>query len=140
MNIHFDVARSMQDLVEIFMVRAIVFVEEQQVLVADEIDAHEYESIHVLGRVGAEPIAAGRIRMQPGHAKLERLAVRKAYRRQGVGARLLTAMLETAKAAGATRFKIHAQVQAIDFYRQFGFVRKGETFMEAGIEHICMTL
>jgi predicted GNAT family N-acyltransferase len=34
--------------------------------------------------------------------------------------------------------QLHAQTQAIGFYRQFGFSESGPTFMEAGIPHQAM--
>jgi predicted GNAT family N-acyltransferase len=55
-----------------------------------------------------------------------------------VGSALLRALLEAAIAAGHAQVRLSAQVQAVDFYRRFGFATEGPDYMEAGIAHIDM--
>ena len=134
----FRIARSLDDLVKVYIVRAIVFMEEQQIGFQEEMDEHEHSAVHILGEIEGEPVAAGRIRFLGDSAKLERLAVRKAYRGKGFGRELLAFMVATAQAGGFRRFHLHAQVTVAAFYARQGFTIRGESFPEAGIEHYLM--
>ena len=77
------------DLTRVIMIRAIVFMEEQGISCADEMDGHDHCALHVLGEVDGEPVACGRIRFLPEGARLQRLAVRRAWRGQGIRRALL---------------------------------------------------
>jgi predicted GNAT family N-acyltransferase len=134
----FHVAESEDDLRKVMAVRAIVFCEEQSVPYDIEIDEFEDSSIHILGQLKDEPIASGRLRFVKDYAKIERLAVRKAYRRQGYGELLLKYMLDLAREQRFSKFKLHAQVVTESFYLKHGFKREGEEFLEADIAHRVM--
>lgn len=127
-----------EDLRQVFMIRAIVFMEEQSIPYALEMDEHDYAAVHILGVVSGEPVACGRIRYTGEGAFLQRLAVRRAWRGQGLGNQLLDFMLEDGRRNGFRRFSLHAQTQAQGFYARNGFLVCGEEFMEAGIPHVCM--
>ena len=49
-------------------------------------------------------------------------------------------MIEAARARGHARVLLNAQVQALPFYRRFGFEAEGGIFLDAGIEHRAMVL
>ncbi len=49
-------------------------------------------------------------------------------------------MIEAARERGFATVLLNAQVQALDFYRRFGFVAEGEVFPDAGIPHQAMRL
>ena len=134
----FKVAANLDELTRVFMVRAIVFMEEQNVAYAEEMDEFEHASLHILGVVDGEPMAAGRIRFLNGYAKLERIAVRKAWRGRGLGRELVEYMIEVARERGFHKFKMHAQAHLVEFYRVHGFEPKGEMFQEAKIDHYLM--
>ncbi|MBN1542752.1 GNAT family N-acetyltransferase [candidate division KSB1 bacterium] len=134
----FKIVESLDDLVKAFLVRGIVFVEEQQVPYSLELDEFEYSATHILGEKTDEPIAAGRIRYLGEFAKLERIAVRKAYRGQGIGHQLVNYMLEIARTNGRRAFKMHAQAHLTEFYGKHGFRAQGDRFVEAGIDHYLM--
>lgn len=134
----FRIARSLDDLVKVFIVRGIVFLEEQRVSYRDEMDAHEHAAIHILGEIEGEPIAAGRIRFIGPSAKLERLAVRKPYRGRGYGDELVRFAMYVARDRGFNEFRLNAQIAARDFYARHGFHICGDNFIEANIEHCPM--
>jgi predicted GNAT family N-acyltransferase len=114
-------------------VRCRVFVVEQQVPAALELDEHDPHSHHVLVTdVRGRPVGAGRIKAD-GH--IGRMAVVKDCRGQGVGAAMLAALLEYAREQGYTLVFLHAQISAVPFYTRFGFVESGEPFIDAGILH-----
>lgn len=134
------VVDNLDDLVKAFVVRGIVFCGEQEVRYALDRDGLDTGALHVLAEVDGEPAAAGRIRFLGEFAKLERIAVRKAYRGQGLGRRLTDFMILKARERGFRKCKVHAQVQVEKFYSALGFRTEGTRFLEAGIEHCLMVL
>jgi predicted GNAT family N-acyltransferase len=134
----FRVVESLDDLLKAHAVRAIVFIEGQNCPYSLEVDSENLSAVHIIGERNGEPCAAGRIRFLGDTAKLERLAVREAYRGQGLGKDLLQFMLGVAREKGYSRFKLHAQIHALPFYEKHGFTAKGDIFLEAGIEHKVM--
>ncbi|MBN2129947.1 MAG: GNAT family N-acetyltransferase [Sedimentisphaerales bacterium] len=134
----FRTAGSLEDLIKAFIVRGIVFMDEQGVSYREEMDEHEHAALHILGEIDGEPVAAARIRLLGPWAKLERMAVRKEYRGRGCGSELLRFAMEAARDRGVTQFKLHAQTAAQPFYAKHGFQPHGETFLEANIEHRLM--
>ena len=137
-KIRFSIAETADEKLKVFVVRGIVFCGEQQVPYSIEWDEDEASSLHVLGQVGDEPVAAGRIRCLDGYAKLERIAVRTEYRGRGYGHSLTDFMIQTAKEKGFSKCMGHAQAHLKEFYAKHGFEAQGDIFVEAGIDHVLM--
>lgn len=135
----FRVVSSLKDLLRVYSVRSIVFVEEQNCPYDIEVDGLDFTAMHVLGEIDNEPFAAGRIRFLGEYVKFERLAVRKAFRGMGYGNQLIEFMMGAAREKGYSKFKLHAQTHALEFYEKHGFRAKGDVFMEADMEHQLMT-
>jgi predicted GNAT family N-acyltransferase len=114
-------------------VRQRVFVEEQGVPAALEIDALDPLSVHVLAcdRDG-QPIGAGRLTPD---GRIGRMAVLADWRGRGVGEALLLALVAAARARGWRGISLHAQLPARAFYARQGFLPEGDLFEEAGIVH-----
>lgn len=124
------------DLEKVFAIRREVFVDEQNCPPELEWE-HEDESNHFLATVDAAPAGASRWRKTDKGYKLERFAVLKAFRGDGVGQALVKAVLtDLPKDAGYVY--LHAQVAAVTLYERFGFVKSGPEFEEAGIRHYKM--
>ena len=134
------VTDSPADLGSCFELRRKVFIEEQSVPEEDEWDGLDDSSTHVLCELDGEPVATGRIRFVNGEARLERIAVLARHRGKGIGKAVTLFMMETARDMGATALSISSQRQAEGFYAGLGFVAEGETYMDAGIEHVRMVL
>jgi predicted GNAT family N-acyltransferase len=118
-------------------VRETVFVGEQGVPAEMEYDRWDPASLHVLARgPDGAPIGTGRL-LPDGH--IGRMAVLREWRGKGVGAALLSHLMEVARHRGVGRLALNAQTSAADFYRHFDFVPEGKEFTEAGIPHIRMT-
>ena len=66
-------------------IRTAVFIEEQGVDTSDEYDAFEEVSHHYLVTVDSNAVATARWRFTPNGIKLERFAVLKAHRGEGIG-------------------------------------------------------
>ncbi|MEO5766600.1 MAG: GNAT family N-acetyltransferase [Casimicrobiaceae bacterium] len=117
-------------------VRHTVFVVEQRVPEALEWDAMDARSIHALARdPDGAPIGCGRL-LPTGY--IGRMAVLALWRRRGVGAALLLALVDLARERGHARATLNAQAQAMAFYARHGFMATGEQFDEAGIDHRVM--
>ena len=131
---------SQSELVQAFTIRIQVFVREQGVPAAIELDADDQRAIHFLAAVSGKAVGTARVVMKHGNAKIGRMAVLKSYRRKGVGAALLKGAILAAKSLHARRIYLHAQVAVIGFYQRMGFRAVGRVFDEAGIAHRKMVL
>ena len=118
-------------------IRRTVFMVEQGVSEALEVDPHDCQHTHALAfDDNGNGIATGRLLAD---GQIGRMAVLAAWRGRGVGSAILTCLLDTAEARGLKRVTLNAQTHASAFYAARGFVECGGVFMEAGIEHITMT-
>ncbi len=119
-------------------VREKVFIHEQGVPEALEWDGLDEGCRHALAlSLQGEAIGCGRM-LANGH--IGRIAVLSQWRNQMVGTAILEALLEQAKGQGLQQVDVDAQTQAMPFYHKLDFVEQGETFMDAGLPHIKMTL
>jgi predicted GNAT family N-acyltransferase len=119
-------------------VRELVFVTEQKVPLELEWDEWDERSDHAVAR-DAGGQAIGTARLLPD-GRIGRMAVLREWRRRGVGAALMEALLQKAREQSMSRVTLHAQTHAAGFYRRFGFSERGGEFWEAGIPHVEMTL
>lgn len=124
------------DLEKVFAIRREVFVGEQNCPPQLEWE-HEEESTHFLATVDGRPAGASRWRKTGNGYKLERFAVLKKFRGQGVGQALVETVLSDLP-EDARYVYMHAQIQAVTLYERFGFVKTGPEFEEAGIRHYKM--
>jgi predicted GNAT family N-acyltransferase len=132
-------ARGSEEIEAAQRLRIRVFVEEQGVGPAAEIDGLDDEATHFVAMEGAEAVATDRMRILDGEAKLERMAVDSAFRGRGLGLALIEATEEEARRRGAGRIALHAQVQARGFYERAGYAATSEEiFLDEGIEHVRM--
>ena len=134
--------RSRERLEQAFAIRRAVFVEEQGVSEALEIDGRDDEAQHLLALHEGVPVGTLRVRRVDGGrvAKIERVAVLPRARGARVGQTLVEAALALSRAAGAKAARLHAQTSVQDFYFRLGFVAFGPEFSEDGIPHIAMRL
>ena len=130
------------DLERAFVIRRVVFVEEQACPPEEEFDGYDEEARQLLGITDGEPVATARWRVVDHegarYAKLERFAVLEEHRSRGLGRKMVEAAMEAARDEDFRRFILHAQAHLVDFYRSFGFTSTGRRFMEAGIPHVEM--
>ncbi|WP_217252878.1 GNAT family N-acetyltransferase [Streptomyces sp. AC602_WCS936] len=132
-----------------FAVRKEVFVAEQQVPEDIEYDAYDAVAVHVLAvRADGVPLGTGRLLHGEAAAaktggeaavgSLGRLAVTRDARGLGVGAALVRAVEEAARARGLAAVDLHAQTHALGFYERLGYEAYGPEFPDAGIPHRAM--
>ncbi len=124
-------------------VREAVFMREQGVSAEMEWDGLDEDCRHALAlSAQGEAIGCGRI-ISPENesgAHVGRMAVLPEWRGKKVGTALLEALLNEARSRSYAEVELSAQVQALPFYRRFGFVEEGEVFMDADMRHCMMRL
>ena len=127
-----------ENLNKVYEIRRIVFVKEQNCPPELEWEFEDV-SIHFLALVDNLPAGACRWRKTDLGFKLERFAVLKEFRGKGVAQSLITSVLNDLPVS-ADYIYLNAQLQAMPLYEKFGFVKVGEEFEEAGIQHYKMVL
>ena len=133
-------ASSPAELGQALAIRCAVFVAEQGVAEALEIDGRDHTARHLLAFRHGEPVGTLRLRWLNGGrtVKIERVAVLARARGRKVGQALMRAALDLAGAEGAREARLHAQTTAQAFYAGLGFAACGPEFVEDGIPHIAM--
>jgi YbgC/YbaW family acyl-CoA thioester hydrolase len=119
-----------------------VFVNEQGVPQELEQDSEDEGALHAVMLNALEDCVAT-ARLLPsknGVARIGRMCVSKHLRGIGLGQSILNALIECSRSRADLCIELHAQVSALEFYRQAGFQATGEIFLEAGLEHQTMVL
>jgi predicted GNAT family N-acyltransferase len=129
------------ELKKAFDIRIKVFVEEQGVPLADELD--QFDTLngkceHILVYYNGHPTGTGRLRIVDHYGKLERICILEPYRKLGIGKVIIKALEEIAEEKGVSQVKLHGQTHAEGFYKKLGYQTSSDVFMEDGIPHILM--
>ncbi|WP_420011404.1 GNAT family N-acetyltransferase [Tateyamaria sp.] len=125
-----------QDIATCLTLRRTVFIEEQNVSEADEVDGRDAEALHVLATVDGKPLGCARILIVGDVAKIGRVCVLQEARGTGMGAAIIRSCLDVARAqAGVIRAVLGAQTHALAFYEKLGFAAFGPVYDDAGIPH-----
>jgi ElaA protein len=121
--------------------RRVVFIEEQGVSEADEVDGLDDSAIHLLACLNDSPVGTARLMLKGDTGKIGRVCVVQKARGTGLGAALIRAALAEFQAMpGVSRVTLGAQSHATGFYAALGFRIIGEEFIDAGIPHREMVL
>lgn len=130
-----------RDIATCRQLRRSVFIEEQGVSEADEVDDKDEEAIHILATVDGTPMGSARLLLSGETGKIGRVCVLAAARGTGLGAALMEAAIaELRRQPGITRAKLGAQTHALGFYERLGFTAEGPVYDDAGIPHRDMVL
>ena len=123
---------------EIKQIRIDVFMKEQGF--EDEFDEIDEIAKFVLLYIDGKP--AGTCRYFPsneeGDADIGRMAVRKLYRGQHLGTKIMMAAENGIRRDGFKTCSLSAQVQAKPFYESLGYKAEGEEYLDEGCPHILM--
>lgn len=126
-------------------VRREVFVGEQGVTEAEEIDGRDGEpgTLCAVGLLHGEVVAAGRLlNLDTPVAHVGRVAVLSAHRGSGLGRTLMLGLerLALENTSGPLTLVLDAQEYAEGFYRSLGYQRtQRERFLDARIWHVEMS-
>jgi ElaA protein len=131
------------ELYAILRLRSEVFVVEQNCVFLDMDDKDQY-CHHLIGRRGE--ILAGYCRIVPAGISYEessigRIVTSPVLRGHGIGRELILQSVHSLYMLyGKQPIRIGAQYYLLKFYESFGFVQKGEIYLEDGIEHVQMLM
>ncbi|MCZ7584175.1 MAG: GNAT family N-acetyltransferase [Deltaproteobacteria bacterium] len=120
--------------------RTDVFVVEQKVPVELELDEWDRRVEHLAAYENGELVGTLRLVDKDGTVKIGRVAVRADRRGTGVGRAMMQWALRRARERGFAAALVESQIQVRGFYEKLGFVRRGGTFLDAGIPHVRLFL
>ena len=133
-------ASSVQDLDAGYALRRDVFETEQNIPRPLDRDAFDYSADHVVAfDEKGNCVGTGRVvRVDARTAQIGRMAVSKEQRKSGIGALVLEALERMAAMRGISDLTVNSQLPAESFYKNRGFVRQGDVFLDQGVPHVVM--
>jgi ElaA protein len=116
--------------------RRAVFIDEQGIAEADEIDDLDGQAVHLLATSEGRPVGTARLLIEGDLGKIGRICVLAEARGTGLGVALVEASMAHLRGIpDVTRAKLGAQDHAIGFYEKLGFTAVGPFYDDAGIPH-----
>lgn len=128
------------DLALCHALRRTVFIREQGVSEAEEMDELDGQATHFLAWIGDKPVATARIFLDDGTGKIGRVCVLAEARGTGVGMAIMQGAIAALREGGARIARLSSQTHAMPFYEKLGFVAYGPEYDDAGIPHRDMVL
>lgn len=118
-------------------VRHKVFIEEQGFPL--DIDEFDDTAVHLLAKSGEQDIGAARVVFSGTTAKIGRVCVLPEARGTGLGAALINAAIDVARARpDISEARLRSQVRAMGFYARLGFTADGPQSDDFGVPHCDM--
>ncbi|MGB3404615.1 MAG: GNAT family N-acetyltransferase [Microcoleaceae cyanobacterium] len=128
-----------REYLDIQAIRHQVFEVEQNIDHHLEFDGKDEKAQHLLAYWQQQPVGTSRIRyLSPKTAKIERLAVLKEFRGQGIATKLMEFAQLTLQNTEVKEVIVHAQEYIKNLYLNLGFKVIGDRFYEANIPHLKM--
>lgn len=125
-------------LYEILKSRCEVFMLEQNIICQD-MDDVDYRSLHCFFEDAGCVIAYLRAYVDETGDKAYHIGrVLTLKRGAGHGRLLMQKSMDLLFAQGVNKISLHAQMQAVGFYKKLGFTIVSEPFLEEGVEHVTM--
>lgn len=134
------VVESLGEMRDVYAIRDEVFVGEQGLTGNVRNDPDDRYSIQVLAAIGDTIVGTGRTYFIGDQAQIAWVAVRRQYRRRGVGWAIMQRLLEACREQGVRVVTLNAQTHALRFYEALGFESVGPRFSMSQIEHQKMIL
>lgn len=132
---------STPELYAALQLRSEIFVVEQNCVFQD-MDGSDDQAMHLLGEQDGQLVAYARCfdaGVKFAEASIGRVVTHSRARGTGMGHALMAqAIAHLDQQWGAQPIRIGAQAHLATFYRQHGFVKVGEGYLEDGIPHIEM--
>ena len=136
MNIVCLIANEPQQLLDHFALRRSIFIEEQGVDEALEMDGLDDHATLIVLYVDQTAVGCARYRVLDDKVKVERVGILKEYRRQGLGENIMGYVEEQIKEYTKAKWiTLNAQLTAKDFYLRLGYSSIGDIFIEADMKH-----
>lgn len=129
-----EIRKGLDGIEDTMQVRVRVFHDEQGF--TEVIDETDPAAHNVVLYDGECPIATGRVfPYRDGIYKIGRVAVDKAYRKNGTGRALMAHLEALARELGAAAIQLSAQEGAVGFYERLGYTAYGEWYMDEHCPH-----
>ena len=130
-----------EDIATCQALRRRVFIEEQGVDEALDLDGLDGDAMHLLARRDGVALGTARLMVQGTTGKIGRVCVLAQARGMGIGVLIMQAAeAEFRKLPEVTRLKLAAQTHALGFYMRLGYQAVGDEFLDAGFPHQDMVL
>lgn len=132
------VARTLEDMMRVAAIRNVVYMGEQECPYHEEYDGNDLSATHLIAYMGDEPIGCLRLRFFADFAKLERLAIRKEFRKSRAAFQLVRAAFKFCQKKGYGKIYAHSQTRLVDFWKRFGFqvLEGGKSFVFSGYDYV----
>lgn len=132
------VARNFEDLGRVIAMRSAVYIGEQECPYDEEYDGNDLAATHLLVYVGDEPAGCLRVRFFADFAKIERLVVRKEFRKTRAAFHVVRAGFKLCQAKGYRRVYGHSQTRLVNFWSRFGFrvMEGGKKFVFSDFDYV----
>ncbi|WP_232455543.1 GNAT family N-acetyltransferase [Sphingomonas sp. KC8] len=137
-TISIRIARTMEDMMKCFSVRAATYMAEQECPFNEEFDGNDFCATHFIGEIDGEPAGCLRVRYFAGFVKLERLAVRQEFRVSRLSFRLVREALSYCRRKGYGRAYGHSRSDLTRFWGLFGFrpIPGRPSFVFSDVEYV----
>lgn len=132
-DIRIEMSDTLSD--EVLTLRRRVFIEEQGIPEADELDGTDGGCVHWVLRLDGKAVATIRTKRLGDTIKIGRVATLAEARGRGFATRLMRLALDKARADGATKAYLSAQEDVIPYYARLGFEAEGPAYDDGGIPH-----
>lgn len=132
---------SITEFIDAIRIRVDIFIIEQKCKPGWEPDSEDKVSEHYIAVVDKEVVATARVRKSKNKEfKIERMAIKKEFRKKGVGRGLVLYILNQINKSKPKKIWIQAQLQARGFYEKCGFkvISKPYDLWNLGILHLDM--
>lgn len=119
------VARTMDDLQRISVVRALVYMAEQDCPYDEEFDGNDLAgATHLIAEAAGEPLGCLRIRWFSDFAKIERVCVREQHRSGRVARQLMKHATEVIRRKGYLRYIGQVQEHLLPYWKRYGLIHR----------------
>ena len=135
-----SIARTIEDIFQVFSVRSATYMAEQFCLYSEEFDGNDFCATHWVGKINGDVAGCIRARFFDGFAKIERLAVRAEYRNSRLAYQLVRAAVEHCRMKGYRRLYGHSRLDLVRFWQVFGFrpLESRPAFAFANVQYVEM--
>ena len=127
--------RATDDIWTCIALRRAVFMDEQGISEADEMDGRDHDATHFLAWHEGDAVGTARVFVSGDTVKIGRVCVLASARGTGLGRALILGTMQWAREQGLSRAQLSAQTYALGFYQSLGFEQFGPIYDDAGIPH-----
>jgi predicted GNAT family N-acyltransferase len=132
------IARNFEDLNRVVAMRSAVYIGEQECPYEEEFDGNDLSATHLLVYIGDEPVGCLRVRFFADFAKIERLVIRKEFRKTRAAFHVVRGAFSLCQKKGYRRVYGHSQMRLVNFWSRFGYrvMEGGKKFVFSDFDYV----